>query len=143
MKMLFAILIAFSLGFLAHMYFFGMSDVNTIDLKEVAAAARDKIQYNDVIEVANPKNVTIEYDGSKFIPSNAKIETGRYLMILNTSTNKNQMWIESDYKELNTVRGYSRMEAVNIRADKPGKYYILNKLNVNAKATITVESAGK
>lgn len=139
MKMLLGIILSFILGFFVHMYFFGSGNVTSIDINEVANAAKikDKIIPQGT-SAPNPWDVRIEYDGTKFSSSTVYIETARYLTIANVAKNGNQMWLESDYKELNTVRGYTNQEAKTIRMDRPGKYYIRNKLNLNAKATIQV-----
>ena len=57
-----------------------------------------------------------------------------------TITNNSQslMWLESDNPLLRTPRGYGESEQLRIKAGTPGTYTVQNKLNLNAKATVTI-----
>jgi hypothetical protein len=128
MRTIILICLAFAAGYFTHIYIGRQNVLNT---------------FSQVLTDTKPPNTTkashdqeIIYENGHFNPSHVDLKTSRYLSVTNRSDAL--MWLQSDYPDLFTVRGYGKSEQIRIRVDKPGSYKLTNKLNLNATATFTV-----
>lgn len=129
MRFLLLLILSFTCGFL---------------LRDYTGPVKLPISFHTVKQAVKPEklpdnipgNVEIAYKDGKFSPAEAVVPQGRYLTIINRSDSL--MWLSSDNPLLSTPRGYANLEQVRVRLDEPGSYTVENKLNIEAKATISV-----
>jgi hypothetical protein len=98
MKVLIVAILAFALGFFIHAYFYTPESLNGPRVNVTIPAA-----IGGSFTGIDKPNTFIDYKNDTFQPSDVTIHRGRDVTIRNTE--KSLMWLESDCKELNTVRG--------------------------------------
>lgn len=92
---------------------------------------------NDNSITVNNRTVSVLYRNGRFDPAEISVAYGKKLIIRNDSDSL--MWLVSDNPKLQTDRGYGKSEQLTWSADKTGKFMISNKLNLEAKAIVTVK----
>lgn len=112
------LLFTFSLGFLANAFLFktSRSDVSSFSQAEILGQSS-----------ADEFITAVDYDGERFEPSSVTITIGNYITITNQSK-KELMWLVSDLKELNTVRGYGEGERLQALLTQKGEFKVMDKL---------------
>jgi hypothetical protein len=69
----------------------------------------------------------VDYDGKRFKSNAVTINIGNYITITNQSK-KELMWLVSNLKDLNTVRGYGEGERVQAILTQKGEFKVMDKL---------------
>lgn len=128
MKLLFLLIISFSLGFALH-WFITRTQVQPVSI----------LGQNVLGQASQNEFITyVDYDGKEFKPGSVTIKKGNYLAITNKSSDK-QMWLVSDNADLNTKRGFGEGERLKIILLGMGNYKVTNKLDSRSLLSITVE----
>lgn len=136
-KALLFLLIGFTTGFFIHALFFPDLFANGIFiLPEAPLTAQTAPQTNKAAPVQNETLIT--YDGEKFSRTNVKIESSRYISIVNKSPDTT-MDLSSSEPGLSTPRPYAFDEMVKTRIDKPGQYVVTDRRNPSIRMVITVK----
>ncbi|OGG01748.1 hypothetical protein A2Z33_00205 [Candidatus Gottesmanbacteria bacterium RBG_16_52_11] len=130
MRVLTLIILAFTAGWFTNTLYgkYGQQAVSRV-IPPPAASGKTLQQSAFVTEII--------YENGTFKPDNVTIKLGNYLSVTNRSDSL--MWLNSNNPLLSTSRGYARSEQLRIRMDSEGQYSLENKLNLKAKARITVE----
>ena len=118
----------FSLGFLANAFLFQktVSDISSLS------------QTNVLRQSSADEFITgVDYDGKRFKPSSVTITIGNYITITNQSK-KELMWLTSNLKDLNTVRGYGEGERLQAILTQKGEFKVMDKLT-QSLLVVTVE----
>ena len=135
MRFLLGLIIAFTIGFFVHAFFFpdyfynGLAELTK---KNVTSA-------NPVLPTGAPDQffTYVTYSNGKFRPGKVTIKRSDYLAI--TNLNKiDRMWLVSDNKLLNTGRDYAESERLTVMLNELGTFTVLEKNNPAALLSVTV-----
>lgn len=130
-------LFSFLLGFLVHAFFFAdLLPNRIIALTKQGVGIKDS-GAEPTLPFAN-STVFVDYKDGKFIPSSVVSKKGNRLVITNKMTDE-QMWLVSDSREIETVRGYQESEALSVVFTQPGTFVVNNKLNSKHTLIVTVK----
>ncbi len=129
-RLLFLIILAFSLGFALHWLITNLQTKPDISL----------LPQQNVLEQKNSDQFItyIDYDGKEFKPATVTIKKGNYIAITNKSKDK-LMWLVSDNADLNTQRGYGEGERLQLTLLKEGSYKVTNRLDTKSFIEVVVE----
>lgn len=130
-RLLFIVIIAFSLGFALH---FLITNLQT--KPEVSLLLQQRVMGEQT--TADNFITYIDYDGWEFKPRAVTIKKGNYIAITNKSKDK-LMWLVSDNQDLNTQRGYGEGEKLQLTLLKEGTYKITNRLDTKGFLEVMVE----
>lgn len=130
-RLLFIVIIAFSLGFALHFLITNLQTKPEVSLLLQQRVAGEQTTADNFITY-------IDYDGNDFEPSSVIVTKGNYIAITNKSKEK-LMWLVSDDKDLNTARGYGEGERLQLVLLKGGQFKVANKLNPKAWFSVTVQ----
>lgn len=135
-KALALLIIGFTTGFLVHAIFTPDLFTNGIFLLPQAAQEAQKNTTDITDRVA--QETVITYDGAKFSRTNVRMQSSRYISILNESPDTT-MDLYSSEPDLTTPRPYAFKESPRTRIDKPGQYVVADRNNPAIRMVITVK----
>lgn len=130
-RLLFIVIIAFSLGFALHFLITNLQTKPEVSLLLQQRVAGEQTTADNFITY-------VDYDGWEFKPRTVTIKKGNYIAITNKSKDK-LMWLVSDNADLNTKRGYGEGERLQLTLLKEGTYKITNRLDTKNFLEVMVE----
>ena len=131
-------IVFFIAGFLVHAHLLPEVDLYTLKVLPNPTISTQAVPAQTASNNDDTFLTKIDYDGQKFSRHKLTVTTASYVVITNTSKDK-QMWLESNNPLLATPRGYAESEAINVRLDTKGQFVVSDKNNPAEKLEITVK----
>ena len=127
---------AFFAGILVHAFFFPdflsrTTNLNSLKNKVLGERQPTKSTQSEFLTI-------VSYKKGAFHPGKVWIKKGNYLAIQNDDEEK-QMWLVSDRKDLQTVRGYGLSERVTSIMNDLGTFSVTN-ITTNSVLVIVVQA---
>jgi hypothetical protein len=130
--------LAFSAGFLVHMFLF--SDVLPATYFPTKPTAVRKADTGAIIPTPEfaKSSVYIEYANGSFTPKTALSKVGNHIVVRNMDRDE-RMFLDSDTDYIKTPRPYLLSEQIDVVARKSGTFVVKNKLREGAQFTIIIK----
>jgi len=137
-RIVFIMVLFFTLGFLVHAFFFPFVLTNNLSLL-LQGKAQEENTLKNVIPVGQSKAVTnVLYINGEFTPRVVQVKNSYYLSIINDSENQ-LMFLASDNPLLRTPRGYGKSEELRVQLYDIGTYEVYDKNNPSSRLSVIVK----